>query len=144
MTEMTCREVPTVEELEAHRERLSFTLRKIAYWRYQQSFREGLSRNEKKAQLRAELSLRRLANFVDELSIDDPDLRNFFHCEVTLAGRVDMTRAAFHQLSRFGMNIGAWQQGGGPAEAQMRNILRRANGHEQRARAAARAEESSR
>lgn len=80
--------------------------------------------------MRAGQALRTLANFVEVLPDDDPDL--FLHAlQRTDAhdGRLSITTDSFMLLSRFGMDRGAWQATK-PTESQMRNVLRRIDGIE--------------
>lgn len=129
---------PSVEEIEAHRERLSTTVRRIAQWRGKQVSEYRDDPIAVRRSRRASVALRTLGNFVDGLSVDDKDVRNLWGVPLSPDGQsLRLEPDGLRLLSRFGLDIGAWQEGP-PLESQMRNILRRANGIEQAARHTAR------
>jgi hypothetical protein len=123
--------------MEMHRQRLAETLRAIAQWRWEQAEKYPDDPDAVRASRRAGYALKRLANFVLELPIDDRDLRVLRLQPVRSDGTLKLGRASLKILSRFGANFGAWQEGVA-SEAQMRNVLRRADGAESQARGAAR------
>lgn len=85
---------------------------------------------------RAFFALKMLRTFVlFSLPEDDPDLGTF-RCSAPQGDRYRICPEALDLLSRFCMARGNLQESGGkPTEAQMRNVLRRAEGREQAARA---------
>jgi hypothetical protein len=127
----------TDQDMEVHRQHLAETLRAIAQWRWEQAEKYPDDPDAVRASRRAGYALKRLANFVLELPVDDRDLRALRRQPVRSDGRLQLGREAFKLLSRFGANYGAWQDGVA-SEAQMRNVLRRADGAESQARGAAR------
>jgi hypothetical protein len=127
----------TDQDMEVHRQHLVETLRAIARWRWQQTYEYPDDPEVVRANRRAEASLKRLANFVLALPVDDLDLRVLRLQPVRSDGQLQLGRESFQILSRFGANRGAWKDGVA-SDAQMRNVLRRADGAESQARGAAR------
>lgn len=77
---------------------------------------------------------RALANFVEVMPDEDPDLNLYALRRASgHGGRLSLTLDSVYLLSRFGLDKGAWQSSR-PAETQMRNILRRIDGVEARER----------
>jgi hypothetical protein len=84
--------------------------------------------------LRSKHALRRLANFVEKMPDDDPDLNLYALLRAgDRSGRLKLTPDSLRLLSRFGLDKGAWQLTK-PVENQMRNVLRRMDGIEARER----------
>jgi hypothetical protein len=133
-----------VEELgytlpEGHRERLAATIQAAADWRRDKAHEAQDAHQDKWARersSRASFALKMLRTFVlFSLSDDDPDLRTFRY-SAPEGDHYRLCPEAWYLLSRFCMARGNLMQSGGkPTEAQMRNILRRAEGREQEARA---------
>jgi hypothetical protein len=121
-----------------HRQRVVATLRAIAQWRKEKGYEYDDDRYAKKRSLRAKAALRRLANFVEALPVEDHDLYNLLHVPPTEDGQLQLSADAFALLSRFGMAKGFNGHDAQASEAQMRNVLRRANGVEQAKRHEAR------
>lgn len=115
---------------------LAETIRSTARWRRRKADEFGDDAEARRASVRAASALRTLANFVDGLSDDDPDLRLYALCRTgERPGRgLDLTEDASAHLSRFGIKRGSWQAPT-PTENQMRNILRRLDGIEAHERA---------
>lgn len=114
---------------------LAETIRAIANWRAQKAyaFDDDIGR---KRSLRARQALRNLANFVEAMPDDDPDLNlHALRRTEEHGGRLSLTLDSLTLLSRFGLDRGAWQTTK-PTESQMRNILRRADGSEAKERRA--------
>jgi hypothetical protein len=122
-----------------HQERLAETLRAVANWRRHKAA-EALdvyeNRQAFKRSKRASFALRTLTAFVRSLPDDDPDLGTFRHA-ARQGDRYQICPEAWELLSRFYMNRGVHSErdDAKPTEAQMRNVLRRAEGKEQEHRA---------
>lgn len=112
------------------------TIRASGRWRRSKAREFGGDENARRQNLRAALALRTLANFVEALPDDDPDLAlHALRGTDEQDGRLDLTDDSAVLLSRFGLDYGAWQSGA-PSEKQMRNVLRRIDGIEARERSA--------
>ncbi len=114
------------------------TIRASAGWRRRKAeeFRDDADAHRQNS--RAAIALRTLANFVDAMPDDDPDLGlHALSRTQERNGRLDLTEEASVLLSRFGLDYGAWQSAS-PTENQMRNVLRRIDGIEARERSARR------
>jgi hypothetical protein len=112
------------------RDALVATIRNTADWRRRKAYEFAEDRCARKASLRAAQALRVLANFVEGLPDDDPDLTRYALRRVGMIdGRLALAPDASFLLSRFGVGKGSWQASK-PTEPQMRNILRRINGVE--------------
>lgn len=119
--------IPTLAELRRHRQRVAETIRRTARWRRAKA-------NEHpefhKDNARGATALRRLANFVESMAVDDLDLRAMRASRLTSDGEAyRLSREASDKLAGFGLGRGSWQ-GPTPDEAQLRNILRRVEGQE--------------
>lgn len=115
---------------------LAETIRSAARWRRGKADEFGDDAEARRANVRAATALRVLANFVDGLADDDPDLHLYALCRTAErpGGVLDLTEDASVLLSRFGIKRGSWQAST-PTENQMRNVLRRLDGIEARERA---------
>jgi hypothetical protein len=115
---------------------LAETVRRSARWRGTKVAEHIDDPLATKRNRRAMLALRRLANFIDAMDDDDPDLALYALRRVEAAPEhLVLTSESLALLSRFGLSLGAWHDG--PAsEAQMRNALRRLDGIEARDRRA--------
>lgn len=124
---------------DGHRQRLAATIAGVVQWRREKA-REALEvHRDKRAgerSNRAAFALKVLHSFVVfSLPEHDPDLAAFSH-SAHQGDHYQLCPEALELLSRFCMARGSLSQSGGkPTEAQMRNVLRRAEGMEQRARA---------
>lgn len=112
------------------------TIRASAQWRRRKADEFRDDKDAWRQNSRAGLALRTLANFVDGLPDDDPEL------SLSALARIDerdgclaLTADALVLLSRFGLGYGSWRAGS-PSENQMRNVLRRIDGIEARERSA--------
>lgn len=114
---------------------LAETIRASAQWRRRKADEFGEDKDARRGNTRAASALRTLANFVDALPDDDPDL-NLHALSRTgeRDGALDLSADGYVLLSRFGLNHGTWQSSS-PGENQMRNVLRRIDGIEARERA---------
>jgi hypothetical protein len=113
---------------------LAATIRHTANWRTSKADKFADDETARRRSLRAKSALRTLANFVEGLPDDDPELALHALSRVDeLGGRLALTPDAFALLSRFGLGKGAWQAPT-PTERQMRNVLRRVDGIEARER----------
>ncbi len=113
---------------------LAATIRSTAEWRGQKAREFGDDAIARKRSLRAKLALRTLANFVEAMPNDDPDLNLHALRRVDeRKGELRLAPDSFFLLSRFSLDKGAWQASK-PSESQMRNILRRIDGIEARER----------
>jgi hypothetical protein len=116
---------------------LAETIRRTAGWRRRKSdeYRDADDHRRGRENARVASALRTLANFVDELPDDDPDLDlHALRRTEERNGQLALTDDAAVLLSRFGLNPGAWQAAK-PPEIQMRNVLRKLDGVEARERA---------
>jgi hypothetical protein len=125
---------------EGHRDRLAATIQAVAQWRLDKAHEAEDVHGDKRAlerSNRAFFALKNLRTFVlFSLAEDDPDLGTFRY-STPQGDRYRISPEAWDVLSRFLMARGGLQQSGGkPTEAQMRNVLRRAEGKEGEARAA--------
>jgi hypothetical protein len=114
---------------------LAETIRSTARWRRDKSdeFRDDEKLRRENARVAS--ALRTLANFVDGLPDDDPDINLYALCRTDEQnGRLHLADEGVVLLSRFGLNQGTWQASK-PSENQMRNLLRRLDGAETRERA---------
>jgi hypothetical protein len=130
-------------DVEAHRKRLANTIDAIASWRKQMAADYADDRTARRANNRVYHALRQLTRFVYALPADDLDLRNLRFAPVWQreggweALHLDDETIAI--LNRFWINQGASHgQHPQPTEEQMRKVLRRADGAEQRRRSEAR------
>lgn len=106
------------------------TIRSTAEWRGQKADEFGNDAMARKENLRAKQALRALANFVEAMLDDDPDLHLYaLRRADERGGRLRLVPDSVFLLSRFGLGKGAWQASR-PTENQMRNILRRVDGIE--------------
>jgi hypothetical protein len=124
-----------VRNAEDQRLLLVATIRDTAQWRGRTAdeFDDATAR---KGSLRAKQALRTLANFVEAMPDDDPDLNLYALRRVEERdGRLWLTPDGAALLSRFGLGKGAWQSST-PSESQMRNVLRRIDGVEAQERRA--------
>lgn len=113
---------------------LAATIRDVARWRKGKADEFGDDTIARKRSLRAKQALKTLANFVEQMSDDDPDLHLYALRRTNERdGRLSVTLDSLMLLSRFGMDRGAWQAAR-PTENQMRNVLRRIDGTEARER----------
>jgi len=113
---------------------LATTIRDVAHWRKEKADEFGDDPIARKRSLRAKQALKTLANFVEAMPDDDPDLNLYALRRMDERdGRLSITPDSFMLLSRFGMDRGAWQAAR-PTESQMRNVLRRIDGIEARER----------
>jgi hypothetical protein len=113
---------------------LATTIRDIAHWRKEKADEFSDDAIARKRSLRAKQALKTLANFVETLPDDDPDLVLYALRRTDARnGTLLVTLDSLTLLSRFGMNQGAWQAAR-PTESQMRNVLRRIDGIEARGR----------
>lgn len=124
---------------EGHRERLAATIQAVIDWRRNKAHEAEDAYQDKWARERSNrafFALKILRTFVlFSLSEDDPDLSTFRY-SAPQGDRYRLCPEAWDVLSRFCMARGNLQRSGGkPTEAQMRNVLRRAEGKEQQARA---------
>lgn len=124
---------------EGHRERLAATIQAVIDWRRDKAHEAEDAYQDKWARRRSNrafFALKILRTFVlFSLAEDDPDLGTFRH-SAPVGNRYRICPEAWDLLSRFCMAPGNLQQSGGkPTEVQMRNVLRRAEGREQQARA---------
>jgi len=122
-----------------HRERLVETIQRTSQWRHNlaDDYDEEGQKLSRMQNRRSALALARLANFVRDLPEDDPDLGRCKKSEIARDGRsYILGEEAARLLGRFWINRAAAKDGGAPTEAQMRNLLRRMDGAEQRHRAA--------
>jgi hypothetical protein len=112
------------------------TIRASAQWRRGKAEEFSDDEDARRQNARADLALRKLANFVDRLPNGDPELNlpALSRTEVR-DGRLALAEEALVLLSRFGLGYGAWKSGP-PDEKQMRNVLRRMDGIEARERKA--------
>jgi hypothetical protein len=122
-----------------HRERLAATIEAAADWRRDKAHEAQDAYQDKRARERSNrafFGLKMLRTFVlFSLPEDDPDLSTFRY-SAPHGDRYRICPEAWDVLSRFCMARGNLQESGGkPTEAQMRNVLRRAEGREQEARA---------
>lgn len=115
---------------------LAETIRSTARWRRRKADEFGEDPEARRANTRAASALRTLANFVDGLPDDDPDIGLYALCRTRerSGGGLDLAEEAYMHLSRFGLRRGSWQ-GASPSESQMRNVLRRLDGIEAHERA---------
>jgi hypothetical protein len=115
---------------------LAETIRRTARWRGMKAAEHADAPQAAKRSRRAQIALRALANFVDGLGDDDPDLDLYALRRVAAASdHLLLSDESRELLSRFGMSRGAWQQAS-ITQAQMRNLLRRLDGVEARERRA--------
>jgi hypothetical protein len=124
---------------EGHRERLAATIQAVIDWRRDKAHEAEDAYQDKWARERSNrafFALKILRTFILlSLSEDDPDLSTFRY-STPQGDRYRICPEAWDSLSRFCMARGNLQESGGkPTEAQMRNVLRRAEGREQQARA---------
>jgi hypothetical protein len=122
-----------------HRERLAATIQAVAEWRREKAHEAQDAYQDKWARERSNrafFALKMLRTFVlFSLLEDDPDLSTFRY-SAPQGDRYRICPEAWDLLSRFCMARGNLQESGGkPTEAQLRNVLRRAEGREQEARA---------
>jgi hypothetical protein len=118
----------------AQRRLLVATIRDTAEWRRQKAEEFGDDAIARKRSLRAKQALRNLANFVEAMPDDDPDLNLYALRRVgERKGGLRLAPDSVLLLSRFGLDRGAWQSTK-PIESQMRNVLRRIDGIEARER----------
>lgn len=116
------------------RDLLVATIRGTAEWRSRKAYEFVDDFIAHKRSLRARQALRTLANFVESLPDDDPDLHlHALRRADERDGRLRLTPDSVLSLSRFGLDRGAWQASK-PSENQMRNILRRIDGIEAKER----------
>lgn len=140
---MTADSVPTPPA--GHRERLVATISAVIDWQRDQAHEAQDIHRDKRASersYRAFSALKQLRNFVlRSLPADDPLLRNTFRYCTPQDDRYQICSEAWEVLSSFCVRKGTTGQNNGkPTEAQMRNVLNRAEGREQEARALQRAE----
>jgi hypothetical protein len=120
----------------AQRHLLAETIRSTAQWRRRKADQFRDDEEARRGNARAAAALRRLANFVEALPDDDPDLSLYALCRTAeKGGRLELAEDGSVFLSRFGLNQGTWQSSA-PTEDQMRNVLRRLDGFEARERRA--------
>lgn len=113
---------------------LATTIRDVAEWRRCKADEFADDAIARKRGLRARYALNALANFVEALPDDDPDLSLYaLRRTDERDGKLLITRDGLMLLSRFGIDRGAWQATR-PTENQMRNALRRLDGIEARER----------
>lgn len=110
------------------------TIRDTAEWRKRKVEEFGDDPIARKRSLRAKQALGALANFVEAMPDDDPDLNLYaLRRAEEHDGRLLLAIDSLTLISRFGMDRGAWQASA-PTESQMRNVLRRIDGIEARER----------
>jgi hypothetical protein len=110
------------------------TIRDTAEWRKRKVEEFDDDPIARKRSLRAKQALGALANFVEGMPDDDPDLSlHALRRAEERDGRLLLSLDSFTLISRFGMDRGAWQASR-PTESQMRNVLRRIDGIEARER----------
>lgn len=113
---------------------LAATIRHAARWRGDKVDEFDDDAIARKRSLRAKQALLTLANFVEVLPDDDPDLDLYaLRRAEERDGRLQLALDSATLLSRFGIGKGAWQAST-PTEKQMRNVLRRMDGIEARER----------
>ena len=122
-----------------HRERLAATIQAAADWRRDKAREAEDTYRDRRARERSNracFALKMLRTFVlFSLPDDDPDLATF-RSSNPQGDCYRICPEAWELLSRFCMARGSLHESGGkPTEAQMRNVLRRAEGREQEARA---------
>ena len=106
------------------------TIRETAEWRKRKVEEFSDDPVARKRGLRARQALRALANFVEALPDDDPDLNLYaLRRAEEHDGKLLLALDSLTLISRFGMDRGAWQATT-PTESQMRNVLRRVDGIE--------------
>jgi hypothetical protein len=116
------------------RDALVATIRDSAEWRRCKADEFEDDPVSRKASLRARQALRTLANFVEALPDDDPELNLHALQRVELyEDRLALTSEAMLLLSRFGIAKRSWQSSK-PSERQMRKVLRQLDGLEARER----------
>jgi hypothetical protein len=121
---------PIVRTPAEQRDALAVTIRDSAEWRRRKADEFEDEPVSRKASLRARQALRTLANFVEALPDDDPELGLYALRRVELVeGRLALTSEAKLLLSRFGIAKRSWQSST-PSERQMRKILRQLDGME--------------
>ncbi len=110
------------------------TIRDVSEWRRQKAEEFGDDAIARKRSLRAKQALRNLANFVEAMPDEDPDLNLYaLRRAGERKGGLRLAPDSVLLLSRFGLDRGAWQSTE-PTESQMRNVLRRIDGVEARER----------
>lgn len=116
------------------RDALAATIRDSAEWRRRKADEFEDEPVSRKASLRARQALRTLANFVEALPDDDPELNlQALRRVESFEGCLALTDEAKLELSRFGIAKRSWQSSK-PSERQMRKMLRRLDGLEARER----------
>jgi len=116
------------------RNALAATIRDAAAWRRRKADEFEDEPVSRKASLRARQALRTLANFVEALPDDDPELNLHALRRVEFSeSRLALTDEAKLLLSRFGIAKRSWQSSQ-PSERQMRKVLRQLDGLEARER----------
>jgi ketosteroid isomerase-like protein/DNA-binding phage protein len=106
------------------------TIRDTVEWRIRMVDKFGDDFEARKRSLRAMQALRTLANFVEGMSDEDPELwLHALHRVEERDGLLQLVSASRAALSRFGLQRGAWQTSS-QTQPQMRKILRRINGIE--------------
>ncbi|MEX2107657.1 MAG: hypothetical protein WD827_02070 [Solirubrobacterales bacterium] len=111
------------------------TIRGTADWRRRKAYEFEGDRCARKACLRTAQALRVLANFVEGLPDDDPDLARPALLGVgTIGDRLVLAPHGSFLLSRFGIGKRSWHAEQ-PTESQMRSLLRRLDGVEARKQA---------
>lgn len=112
------------------------TIRRAADWRRGKAREFEDDAQARKQNVRSKKALLMLANFVEALPDDDPDLDLYALRRVETRGdELDLTPDGIAMLSRFGLSKDSWQAST-PTENQMRNILRRVDGVEAQERRA--------
>src|SRR5947209_7660318 len=111
-------------------------MRETARWRRAKAIEHADDKIAAHRSSRAMTAIQIAAKFVESLALDDTDLRWLRYVEAD-GKRLLLSEESWELLSRFGMDRGAWNQGG-PTEAQIRKLLRRLSGAESRARGDAR------
>jgi hypothetical protein len=124
---------------QGHRDRLAATIQAVIDWRRDKAHEAEDAYQDKWARERSNrafFALKILRTFVlFSLNDDDPDLGTFRY-SAPQGDRYRICPETWDLLSRFCMARGNLQTSGGkPTEARMRNVLRRAEGREQQARA---------
>lgn len=110
------------------------TIRDVAAWRRQKVEEFGDDPIARKRGLRAKQALGALANFVEAMPDEDPELSLYaLRRTDERDGGLWLALDSVTLLSRFGIDRGAWQDSR-PTESQMRNVLRRIDGIEARER----------
>jgi hypothetical protein len=118
-----------------HQARVVETIRRTARWRRAKADEYPEYHQEN---VRGASALRTLANFVERMPPDDMHLRALRYSERRRDGEAyRLCPEAFDVLSRFGLSRGAWHSAR-PTERQMRNVLRRVEGQQQKERHAER------